>query len=101
MIAWQKYALCPRCSALYRAPFGSIFHIHFDVCPKCGQPKTEWRDLTNGNPAWEIFTLRFIGTSRIFRPSTWGSGYWQERRGNEVWSFDPKDHIKITESFSK
>lgn len=35
---WTKVAVC-KCGFIKEAPFGSLFHIHFTVCPDCGEDK--------------------------------------------------------------
>jgi len=64
---FDKYAICPRCDAHYRAPFGSLFHLHFEACPKCGEEKSHW----------PVRTLQWVSTSKLFSPKTWGTGRWE------------------------
>lgn len=66
---WDTYAICPGCDAKHRAPFGDTFHIHFECCPSCGTPKRGWR----------VRIMRWVSTSELFRPSTWGTGRWETR----------------------
>jgi ribosomal protein L37E len=47
---WDTYAVC-RCGYRTRAPFGSLFHVHTEVCPECGEDK---------NNAMRVRTSRFI-----------------------------------------
>lgn len=77
--AWEIYAVCP-CGAKHRAPFGSYFHLHFEVCPRCGHPKPRggWAGLAEDH-GWQLKTMRWVSTGRLFRPSTWGTGYWETR----------------------
>lgn len=35
---WDTYAKCD-CGHLMIAPFGKLFHVHSEVCPKCGTSK--------------------------------------------------------------
>ncbi len=42
---WNRYAICP-CGWKHKAPFGDAFHVHIEVCPKCGVHKREWRVKT-------------------------------------------------------
>jgi len=51
------------------APFGDKFHIHLEVCPRCGTDKKNWA----------LRVMRYVATGRLFQPSTWGTGYWQDR----------------------
>lgn len=66
---WKPYAICTGCGAQHYAPFASLFHVMVAVCPKCGEPKI----------GWPIRTMRWVGTAQFWRPSTWGSGYWETR----------------------
>lgn len=38
---WEIRAICP-CGWWTYAPFGSLFHVHLEVCPTCGRKKREW-----------------------------------------------------------
>ena len=43
---WDSYGLCP-CGYYQKASFGSLFHIHLEVCPVCGKNKEdEWNVVT-------------------------------------------------------
>ncbi len=44
-MGYSKYAICP-CGWFREAPFGKIFHIHAEVCPRCGKEKHEWKVVT-------------------------------------------------------
>lgn len=35
---WDTFAKC-KCGNMMLAPFGKLFHVHTEVCPKCGEPK--------------------------------------------------------------
>ncbi len=48
--AWKVYGVCP-CGVYREAPFGSLFHIHLDVCPRCGKGKRS---------TWKLETRRFV-----------------------------------------
>lgn len=43
---WRTWGICP-CGAYADAPFGDLFHIHFDgsrLCPRCGRDiEKEWK----------------------------------------------------------
>lgn len=75
---WEKYAVCPGCEAKYRAPSGILFLVPFAVCPACGEEKDNWVGRFNMSK-WSIRTMRYVPTSQLFRPSTWGSGYWEAK----------------------
>lgn len=81
MSGWDKYAICTGCGEKYRAPFGSLFHIHFEVCPNCGTPKEIRGQLFSG---WPVRTMRYVSEARLFHPSTWSAGHWEERDGDEI-----------------
>lgn len=61
---WGKYGVC-LCGL--KVGIGN-FHSEI-ICPNCGTEGIRW------------FTkiLRFVSTVRIFMPSTWWTGYWEER----------------------
>lgn len=67
---WDTYAICPGCGDNFRAPFGSAFHVHFSACPKCGERKRD---------SWTVKVMRWVSTSRLFSPSTWGTGHWETK----------------------
>lgn len=67
MSAYETRAFCP-CGWNAHAPFSSTFHIHVEVCPRCGGNKEKW----------VVKVVRWISHSRLFKPSTWGTGKWQE-----------------------
>jgi len=69
---WDIYAKCPECGKRYKADFGSKFHIHLEVCKRCGTPKSQWT----------LDTERWVSKSIWYKPSTWGTGHW-ETRGNK------------------
>jgi len=35
---WEVHAVCD-CGWWTYAPFGKIFHVHDECCPRCGEPK--------------------------------------------------------------
>ena len=73
---WHVRAVCPECGWSIYAPFGDIFHVHITCCPQCGCEKYDgpWhRDLKY----WETKTMRRVGTTKLMKPSTWGTGYWE------------------------
>jgi hypothetical protein len=66
---FDTYGVCP-CGYKERAPFGTLFHIHRTVCPKCG---------VNIEGNWRVKTLRKVSMSVLLKPSTWGKYKWEER----------------------
>jgi hypothetical protein len=64
---WKHYGVCP-CGFMREAPFGMLFHIHLEVCPTCGSDKKTWR----------VKVMRWVATGQLLRPSTWGTGHWEE-----------------------
>jgi Zn-finger nucleic acid-binding protein len=56
--AWDTYAVCPGCDTKYRAPFGDNRHLHFDVCPRCGEGNARWTGRFGSG--WLVKTMRFI-----------------------------------------
>ena len=65
---WEKYAVC-KCGWRERVPFGDLFHLHVEVCPRCGIEKFEM----------EIETARWVHTVVWWNPKTWGTGNWETK----------------------
>ena len=66
---WKIYGECA-CGFHTRAPFGEIFHIHYEICPDCAKSKY----------SWELKTKRYVFTPVWYNPFSWfGSGYWETR----------------------
>lgn len=65
---WDYYGVCP-CGYKRRAPFKSLFHIHLEVCPKCGKDKDEW----------SLKVMKWKSNATFWKPSTWGTGEWITR----------------------
>lgn len=40
---FEIYGVCPTCDSKHYAPFGSLFHIHHEVCPHCGTDKNRYK----------------------------------------------------------
>ena len=38
------------------APFGKLFHVHTEVCPKCGEPKSSMAIVT----ARKVFSFKWF-----------------------------------------
>ena len=74
MAQWETYAKC-KCGAYRYASHGSLFHatIHGKVCFKCG------RDIENG----KIVVARYVSDVQFLKPSTWWTGHWEEKDGDE------------------
>jgi len=66
---WRTYAVCTGCEAKHYAPFGKLFHVSFECCPRCGEPKY----------GWPIQIMRWVNDGQMFRPATWGSGHWETK----------------------
>ena len=58
MSDWDTYAVCPGCDRKYRAPFGKSVHLHFEVCPACGEPDARWNGRFGSG--WPVRILRVI-----------------------------------------
>jgi hypothetical protein len=80
---WHPRAICPECGWHAYAPFGSIFHVHVECCPSCGEHKTDCRSFRLGRVVWEVKTMRrVIDTSGSvwWKPWTWCSqARWETR----------------------
>jgi hypothetical protein len=63
-MGWTKYGVCP-CGYHREAPFGNLFHIHVEVCPKCGTDKDEW----------DVKTGKSVATGTWWKPWTWGDKF--------------------------
>ena len=72
---WHSRAVCPGCGWHVEAPFGELFYVHVDCCPKCGCDK----DYT-----WKVKNMRCICVLRPnktwWNPLTWGSIYTWETK---------------------
>lgn len=68
----EGYAVYGVCACGFRAvaPFGRLFFINHEHCPECAAPKREW----------ELIVSRWVSQSIWWKPSTWGAGYWEDRR---------------------
>lgn len=67
MSGFDVRAVCPSCLSRFRAPFGSLFHIHFEVCPNCGTPKSDF----------DLRTERWVSKAKWWNPLTWNDGRWE------------------------
>ena len=55
MSDWDVYGICPCENYWEVVPFGNHFHIHTQVCPKCGKHKDYWK----------------LRTARVVRDGPW------------------------------
>ena len=76
-MSWKDYIICPKCERKEYAPFASVFHVHFKCCPRCGTRKPEPWGLNRPEGEWPMVRMRWIDTVTWWKPSTWGSGYWE------------------------
>lgn len=80
---WHSRAVCLECGWHTYAPFGDPFHTHAikDCCPQCGNEGYPFPSTLSARFAfydrWDIRRMRWVSQSRILKPSTWGSGYWE------------------------
>jgi len=77
---WHKRAMCPHCGWHDEAPFGSVYHLMIDCCPKCGHETPGCVSRHNHMPEedhWDIITMRWVYTSTWYNPWSWGDGHWQ------------------------
>ena len=47
MGAWEKFALC-ECGWYRYCSFGDLFHLHVEVCPRCGADKNDSMKIVTG-----------------------------------------------------
>lgn len=70
---FEKHYVCPTdgCDWFTRPTFEKCFFIHEPCCPECGAdiPKTSTRGQF-------LVTRKWVSESKLFKPSTWGSGKW-------------------------
>ena len=58
---WHIRACC-LCGWSKEVPFGDLFHLHVECCPRCGTEKSQL----------SIRKQRFISLSKWWNPITWG-----------------------------
>lgn len=63
---WEVYGVCP-CGYKSILPFGSLFHLHLEICPYCGKDKEEF----------SIRKMRYVCDAKLFNPLTWFDGHWE------------------------
>ena len=66
MSKWEVFIICPQCEEKFSAAFDNEFHLHFTVCPYCGEPKRGWKKVT--------MKLVYYGT--WWKPWTWLNRGW-------------------------
>jgi len=59
-----------KCGERFTPLFGDVFSLDFQACPTCGEPKERFENEIS----------RFISTSKWYKLSSWGSGYWDVKR---------------------
>jgi hypothetical protein len=84
---WNTYAICPGCAHIFYAPFGSIFHLHFECCPHCGQWKTDDFSVERSK-RWYVQRMRYVSDAKFLSPSTWASGHWEVRTNTGIERWD-------------
>lgn len=81
---WHMRAICPECGWHTYAPFGSLYHVHYECCPKCGNKKGTYRHGNlGGTVSWSIETMRLhVDRSNVvlWNPLTWmkSASNWQK-----------------------
>lgn len=59
MTNWDTYAVCPGCERKFLVPFGDTRHLHFEVCPTCGEGNARRSRFAEGS-GWRVGTFRVI-----------------------------------------
>jgi hypothetical protein len=74
---WQWHVVHD-CGWWYAPTFGDPW-FGPELCPNCGKDKGRqvwrWYELDAG---WVRVKRRWVSTSQLLKPWTWGNGYWQE-----------------------
>lgn len=76
--AFDKYGVCPGCGYFTNAPLGNLFHIHMEVCPRCGKSKGSWsvvtaRPVRSGGflrPKWHLEDTDGTRLDTVAKPDT-------------------------------
>lgn len=76
MTRWDTYAVCTSCDAKYQVADGRLFFAPV-ACHHCGLRSNH--SVFDRGPKWPVKTMRYVSTAKLFSPSTWGSGRWEER----------------------
>lgn len=79
MNKWHSRVFCIVCG-WSKPAHGSLFLSQPpDCCPDCGTTK----ETSGLSPIWGepfiIKTVRWVSTSKLWNPKTWGNGDWEER----------------------
>ncbi len=67
MSQWSRRAVCRKCGFNVEAPFGDKFHVHLEICPRCGTDKYNWR----------VYTMRIVHDGQFLKPRTWGVWHYE------------------------
>lgn len=68
---WKQVAVCLACDSVVtdNVPFGSLFHVHEQVCPRCGHPKDR-PGLERYFSGWAVKTARRVRSGWEFKETT-------------------------------
>lgn len=69
---WGRYYICPKCGNIELPSFGNPWFLG-EVCPECGEVVDKGRYARDNN----MHTLRVVYDSIWYKPSTWGSHYYE------------------------
>jgi len=80
---WEIHGVCKMCGWHQYAPFGSVFHLHVNCCPDCGNPR---KGFYNEYDKWTTETMRWVSEAIWWKPSTWFKGKWvtQNNESNKI-----------------
>lgn len=72
-MGFELYVVCNECGSNMRDVINADFANSFDhyICSKCGS-RGKFKDVIK----------KWVSTSVLFKPSTWGTGYWIDSKGN-------------------
>jgi ribosomal protein L37E len=89
---WHTRGICP-CGWHRSAPHGSLFHIHKDVCPKCGTKKE--RDGVSYN--WTTARMRKQISRKEIDPVLWKPWTWFGKTiaTSSEWIVHPDDRDRV------
>jgi len=95
--SWHIRALCP-CGWTAKAPFGSVFHIHREVCPQCGTRK-EKRSRAGGlkHNVWKTVRMRWEPGETRTVGAWWKPWAWERETVKEPeWIVHPDDRGSLS-----
>lgn len=72
-VNWEIHGVCQICGWHQYAPFGDLFHLHVNCCPKCGNPRNGFNIDYN---KWTTDTMAWVSSAVWWKPSTWLNGKW-------------------------